>query len=213
MWSTRQSKYMQPSAYSRRSTRFIDRNFQLKYTYYILGVAIASTLLFILPALYFTNQNYQIFYKLADLSNPDLASYISREQFGLNVLFACAAIANIIFWYIFSLKMTAKIAGPAKILRNHIRLMSRGDFSLPMVRLRDDDEFVDLINTYNYFYTLLKTQNKNDLNSLLNIRSSVSNSPAREVIQEMIRQRTLRLGLTPDHVEVPVSSHDSRHAS
>jgi hypothetical protein len=223
MWSPQKSKYLQPSAYSRRSTTFIDRDFQLKYTRLTLAIAVASSLLFLLPIFLFANQNYTIFYKLADLMNPALADYISRERIGLNISFVAAFVGNLVFWVIFSKKMTAKIAGPAKILRNHIRLLSRGDFSLPLVRIREDDEFKELINTYNYLYTLLKVQSERELSELKRVESAITNPIAKNLIESMIDERVQRLANrqslpTPyspisSTGAMPDASPDSRHAS
>ncbi|OFZ17836.1 MAG: hypothetical protein A2Z20_05645 [Bdellovibrionales bacterium RBG_16_40_8] len=226
------NKHLQPSTYSQRSTTYVDRDFQVKYTRYILGMAILSTFIFLLPALYFSNQNYFIFYQLADLLSPDLANYIAKERIGFNAIFAITFIVNIIFWAVFSKKMTAKIAGPAKILRNHMRLLSRGDFTLPPVRLREDDEFKELVNAYNYLFILWKVQSERELEELREIQSSITNPAVYETVRRMIRERTLRLNPNPkitpapapvssDNTSSTTSSHDggpaasrgSRHAS
>lgn len=218
MWGQRNFKYLQPSAYTRRATTYVDRQFQLKYTRYILGMAIVSAVVFLLPALYFSNQNYVIFYQLADLLSPQLTSYIAKERIGFNVVFMAAFIGNAVFWIIFSKKMTAKIAGPAKILRNHIRLLSRGDFTMKPIRLRESDEFKELINTYNYFYALLQAQNKKELEELEAVHASIANPLAHELIGRMIHERALRLNQnlassTFSNGEPPSASLYSRHVS
>lgn len=192
MLSKGKPKYLQPAAYSQRKSTFIDRQFQLKYTRYILGMATVSALIFLAPTLYFINQNYSIFMQLTDELSPGLAAYIAREQFSFNLTFSVLFIANFVFWAVFSNKMTAKIAGPAKILRNHIRLLSRGDFTLAPVHLRDDDEFKELVNTYNYFYTLLKVQNERELHELKKVREAMSNPVAKELITNLIQEREQR---------------------
>lgn len=224
------SNYLQPSAYSRRSTSYVDRDFQLKYTKYILTVAIVSAAAFLLPSFLLANQNYDIFLDLADLLNPDLAHYIAKERWTLNLVFAATFVANIVFWFVFSKKMTAKIAGPAKILRNHIRLFSRGDFTLPPVRLRDDDEFKELISAYNYLFTLLQVQNQRELEELKKIQAAISNPLALDLITQMIDDRDQRLqpaanDSSPSNLgtilnnasastdEGPAATRGSRHAS
>jgi len=214
MWSPRNAKYLQPSVYSKRSTSYVDKDFQLKYTRYILTVAAFSILAFLIPAFYYSNQNYDIFFKLSDMLNPDLAHYIAKERLNFNVLFFITLVANMIFWFIFSKNMTAKIAGPAKILRNHIRLLSRGDFSLPPVRLRDDDEFKELVNTYNYLFTLMRVQNQRELEDLKRILPAVTNPIAKELVKNMMDERAMRLDPTSSsRSEELVASPDSRHAS
>lgn len=225
MWS-KDRKHLQPAAYSRRSSKYVDRDFQLRYTKYILTVAVVSCAVFLFPVFYFSNQNYQLFFDLADLMNPKLSQYIARERIGFNVFFIISFACSLLFWTVLSRKMTAKIAGPAKILRNHIRLFSRGDFSMTPVRVRDDDEFKDLINAYNYLYTLLKVQSERELQSLKKIQGAVTNPLARELILDMIHDRESRLSgrsnapeidtptsLNALNVASPAGSPDSRHAS
>ncbi len=211
MWPKRNSKYLQPAAYSRRSSTFIDREFQLRFSKYVLIFALTSTFIFVLPLLYFSNQNYSIFFDLADLLNPDLARYIAKERMGFNVAFAVTLIANICFWLVFSKRMTAKIVGPLKIMRNHIRLLSRGDFTLPPVKLRDDDEFKELVSTYNYLYSLLKARNEKELHSLHELKKAITNPIARELIAGMIEERQNRINVSND--EPRAEARDSRHVS
>lgn len=215
--------YLHPSGYTRRTTTFIDREFQLKYTRYILWMAAFITLLFLLPPFYYAYQNYTIFINLADLNDPGLSHYLLTERFDLCIYFAIAGLAQFAFWFLFSKRMSAKIVGPAKLLRNHLRLVSRGDFSLPVLQIRQDDEFKELVSSYNYLYTLLKVQSQRDLEDLLSMRKIVSHPGAVTLLNEMIRTRALRLGLDPkadgastqngNRGAKPATSPDSRHAS
>lgn len=175
-----------------------------------MGMATLSILFFVVPTYYFAHENYEIFFRLADLMNPELAYYIEREKWGLNLAFMACLMANIIFWGIFSKKMTAKIAAPIKLLRNHIRYLSRGDLSLPILRMREDDEFKELISSYNYLYSILKTQSERDLANLTKINESLTNPMAKELIQTMIYERQTRLNAP---CAEPAASRDSLHAS
>ncbi len=214
------SHYLQPSGYTRRNSGFIDREFQLKYTRYLLWMSGLIALVFLLPPFYYCFQNYGIFIRLADLNDPRLAHFLISERFYLVVYFGVAALAQFGFWIVFSRRMSAKIVGPAKLLRNHIRLVSRGDFSLPALRIRDDDEFKDLIGSYNYFYSLLKTQYERELEDLNNLKKMTTNAGALDLIKEMTEVRAKRLGQIPlnpndlaNSLEGPATSRDSRHAS
>lgn len=226
MWFSRSKEYDRPNAYLRRTTTYVDRDFQLRHTRYILFVALLSSGTFLLPILLLTNQNYALFMKLADVMSPGMAKYIAKEHLQINVVFAFTLIAYGIFWTIFGKKMTAKIAGPIKVLRNHMRLISRGDYTLDVIRLREDDEFKELINTYNSMYKILQTQNERDLNTLRNIISTVTNPVARDLLSTMIEEHQLRQQQPPQsntnqsntnpiflNDEAPSATRDSRHAS
>lgn len=223
MWFHRRQTYNHSQAYMKRVGAFVDQHFQLRYTRYVFTVAILSAFLFLLPMLFFTNQNYGLFIKLSDLMSPDLAKYLAKEQFQLNLIFALTLIAYGIFWFSLGKKITAKIAGPAKVLRNHIRQFGRGNYAQDVIRIREDDEFKDLINTYNYFVTLLKAQNERELETLRTVLSTITNPVAHELILALITEREMRLAQKPDdgrseHTnflsgEEPGATHGSRHAS
>ncbi len=222
MWPLRELKHLQPATYTRRSTAYVDRDFQERITRYLIGLSAVSSMLFLLPALYFTNQNYSIFVDLADLMNPQISNYLYRERVGLDVIFIVALAAQVVFWYFFTRKMTEKIAAPAKILRNHIRISSRGDFSLQPIRIREGDEFKDLINSYNYFYKLLQSQYLRELEDLKSLKKTTTNPLAIKILDQFIEERALRLDLpsemphrvtSPLHGEAPEKPRGSSHAS
>lgn len=193
MRSKLNSNTIPPAAYSQRSSRFIDRDFQMKFTRYIFIVSILSSLVFLIPTMYFINQNYDIFIGLADTFAPDIANHIASERFGFNIVFPVLFLANIAFWLIYTKNMTAKIVGPAKILRNHLRLLTRGDYTLPPVQLRDDDEFKDLIQTYNYFYSLMRVQNEKELSDLKKVQAKVGDPISQGLLQKIIHEREQRV--------------------
>lgn len=223
MWFFRGHEHKQPNAYLRRTTTYIDRDFQLRHTRYILLVALLSAGVFLLPIFIIANQNYALFMKLADFMSPSIAKYIAKEQLQLNVLFAFTFLAYGIFWISFGKKMTAKLAGPIKVLRNHLHLLSRGDYTLDTIRIREDDEFKELINSYNNLYSLLKVQNQRDLQMLHSIISEVTNPVVRQLLSDMIEERQKRIHPNPTPPpssnpiflsgEEPSAVHDSRRVS
>lgn len=194
MLANRNFQHLQSSAYTVRSSRYIHHEFQVKFTKYIMGIIAFTTVLFLLPAFYFSNQNYEIFRELAETTQSGIASYLFREQILFNVILFTAFICNIAFWYIFTLRLTAKIVGPIKILRNHIRMLSRGDYSQPLITLRDEDEFKEVIGSYNYFYTLLKAQTESELKELNELKKYITNPAALDIIRHLASDREKRLG-------------------
>ncbi len=207
-----ESQHLQPSGYTRRNSSFTDREFQIKYTRYLLWMAGFITLIFLLPPFYYSLENYHIFISLADLNEPRLTHYLISERFYLAVYFVAAALAQFGFWFVFSKRMSAKIVGPAKLLRNHVRLLSRGDFTLPALHIREDDEFKELVSSYNYLFTLLKTQYQRELDDLINLQKMIHHPGALALVNEMIDSRARRLGVTPAASKLSTSP-DSRHAS
>lgn len=193
MWSVRRPEQLQSSAYSRRETSFIDRDFQLKYTKKTFWISTFATLLFFLPALYWCNQNYEIFINLAYNSNASLVEHLESEQATLNTLLVACLLGQTAFLWIMGNRMTAKVIAPLKIMRNHLRLLSRGELSMNAIRLRSEDEFQDLFTTYNYFYSTLKAQARKDLERLEGLKTHTTHPILLETLNSMIQEKRIQL--------------------
>lgn len=193
MWSLRRPEQLQSSAYSRRESSFVDRDFQLRYTKKTFWISTFATLLFFVPALYWCNQNYEIFINLAYDSNAQLVSHLESEQASLNTLLIACLLGQTAFLWLVGNRMTAKIIAPLKIMRNHLRLLSRGELSVNAIRLRQEDEFHDLFTTYNYFYSTLKSQSRKDLERLESIRANSTNPIVLDVLKTMINEKKIQL--------------------
>ncbi len=214
MWSIRRPEQLQSSAYSRRESSFIDRDFQLRYTKKTFWITTFATLLFFVPCLYWCNQNYEIFIDLAYGYNAKLVEHLESEQATLNTLLAACLMGQIAFLWIMGNRMTAKIIAPLKIMRNHLRLLSRGELSVNSIRLRSEDEFQDLFTTYNYFYSTLKAQARKDIESLESIRSQSTHPLALQALKNMINEKKVQLNEVSDVLPIASApSPDSRHVS
>jgi methyl-accepting chemotaxis protein len=210
MWSIRRPEQLQSSAYSRRETSFIDRDFQLRYTKKTFWISTFATLLFFLPALYWCNQNYEIFIELAYSSNAQLVKHLESEQATLNTLLAAALLGQTAFLWIMGNRMTAKVIAPLKIMRNHLRLLSRGELSVTPVRLRSEDEFQDLFTTYNYFYSTLRAQAYKDLERFEGMRAHTTHPIVLETLKSLINEKKIQLN---EHKPIVVAPSFSPNAS
>jgi hypothetical protein len=193
MWYHRRPNAGQMQSYTKRVGSFVNNHFQMKYTRYVFTLALVSAAVFMLPLLYFSNQNYNLFIKLSDILNPELTRYILKEQLQMHLFFGFTFIAYTAFWFTLGQKITAKISGPAKVLRNHMRQFCHGDYTLSTIQIREDDEFKELINTYNYFIQLLKTQKERDLQTLRTVLSTITNPVAHELISALIAEREQKI--------------------
>lgn len=213
MWSLQRPPHLDSSAYTHRDTRFVNREFQLSYTKKTVFIAGTATLLFLLPAIYWTNQNFEFFNEMAYTIQPDLVDHIESEQNTLNTLFFACLLGQMVFLSLMGQRMTDKIVAPLKILRNHVRLVSRGHLNLPPLRVRATDEFHDLITTYNYFYSVQKSQAERDLKRIEEARSHITHPMARELLKEMILEKRSQLDWPISSVSESERSLDSRHVS
>ena len=79
------------------------------------------------------------------------------------------------------------------VLQNHIQKTSRGDFNSPQLKVRENDEFQDLIATYNYFYLLLRQKTIADLEKLKKIEPSTTDRLAHSQWTELVNERLFQL--------------------
>lgn len=215
MWvPNRESMHLHSSAYTRRETKYVNRDFQVSYTRKTVIVATIATSLFLVPVLYWTNQNYEFFIEMAYGIQPDLVQHLEGERNTLNTLFISAILGQFLFLFIVGQRMTDKIVAPLKILRNHLRLLSRGDLTSKPMYIRADDEFHDLVTAYNYYYSTLKSQTNRDLERMHDALTHITHPLAREIINEMISEKRQQLS---HHVlgsgASSVPPRDSLHAS
>lgn len=216
MWSYKHKSYLKPQAPKTRKSLFVDKSFQLKYTN-IAAFSTAIGLLFVfIPLFYYMNQNYNLFIELAYLNSPNIVTNLESEKFGMNTLLVATFLGQILFIFLLMLKLTAKIAGPLKVLKNHLKLLSRGHWHAPVLKVREDDEFQDVIDTYNYFFLSFKENLKQDLESINQLKIDKKNSQSHKVWKELIDTKEEQLGIVPVKtltVLSDVEGHDSRHVS
>jgi hypothetical protein len=167
--------------------------------------------------LYWCNQNYEFFIDLAYGTDPKLVSHLESERASLNTLLVACLLGQIAFLWIMGNRMTAKVIAPLKIMRNHLRLLSRGELSVNSIQLRSGDEFQDLFTTYNYFFATLKAQAHKDLERLENLRMHSTHPIVLEILRSMVSEKKIQLneeepssGSSPS---ASAPSPDSRHAS
>ncbi|MEZ4872466.1 MAG: hypothetical protein R2827_09545 [Bdellovibrionales bacterium] len=91
--------------------------------------------------------------------------------------------------------MTAKVIAPIQILTNHLRNLSRGRWFEQPVRVRETDEFQDLIDAYNYFYLSFQKSISRDLKKLEMIHIDPSDRDSYFALQEMLEEKRSQLHL------------------
>lgn len=205
-----QQHKVQPVA--KRSSRYIDRDFQLRYVFMVVSAAAFGMLVSIGPAYYFLDQNYGIFVDLAFDHAPNLLQNLQQERYWINMLLACGVLSTLVFFSFISLKMTHRMIGPLKVLRNHLKLLSRGHWNMPPLKVRDKDEFQDLIESYNYFYSSFRANIYKDLEALKKLNIDSNNRDAYKAWRGMIEEKTLQLDIADELEVVMTSAHAAKSA-
>lgn len=212
-------KYTPPQHFEARKTAFIDKDFQIKYTLLVISAAIFGMIFGLLPIYYFLNQNYQIFVELAYEYSPELIRYLENERVWMNTFLFSIFSGLIVFFSVIGFKMTGRIAGPLHVLKNHIQQLSRGNWTLKSIKVRDNDEFQDLIEAYNYFYNSFVTNAERELELLQQFSLSKDNLDAYNAWIELMMEKQEQLDKIPDLVHLSdyaagdFESPDSRHVS
>lgn len=205
-----QQKNIQPI--SKRSSRFIDREFQIRYVAVVVIAAAFGMLVSIGPAYYFLNQNYLIFADLAFEHSPDLLENLEQERYWINMLFGCGTLATLMFFGFLSFKMTNRMIGPLKVLRNHLKWLSRGRWNQPPLKVRDNDEFQDLIESYNYFYSSFRVNLVRDLEALKKLNIDPQNRDAFKAWKQMIEEKSIQLDISEALQAIPKHGPDEQSA-
>jgi hypothetical protein len=172
----------------------VDRKFQVKYT----ALVVASVLISMLPigclSLYFLNQNYNIFMDLALSYSPNLLPHLERERAWINGLVATTTVGMTIFFAFYGIRITGRLVTPLLILREQIRSLAKGKWDAPEIRVRDTDEFHELVEAYQYFYKILRHETKIEVQQLRDVLDKATDEHSKAILNELIQEKSKRLG-------------------
>ncbi len=195
MWWQKGLEYLQLPYSGRRSSHFIDRDFQLRYATVVISAALLGLIVAIIPIVYFLDQNYSIFLNLAHLHIPQLINNLERERIWVTTLLVVGFTGLSAFYLVMSFRLTNRIVGPLRVLRNHLRRMSRGQWNMPEVKVRESDEFKDLIEAYNYFYQSFRTNLKRDLDLIKKLKIEKGDAQSLKIWRQLVEEKSLQLNL------------------
>jgi len=149
-----------------------------------------------IPISYFINENYDVFIRLAYDYAPNILGHLEKEQIWLNSLLFSMFVGLVVFFTIFGFKLTARMIGPIQIVKNHLKQLSRGKWFNQEIKIRDKDEFHELIEEYNYFYKSFRKNLENDLSRLEKLNINRDDRESYYLWQKMIHEKQLQLGRT-----------------
>lgn len=193
MWMSKRPPKSQPLPLFRNKRSLVKAAFEWKYTGYLLIAIAAATSLAGGVTYYLLNQNYDIFIYLATYHAPKLLENLERERAWINGFLLSVLVGMLSFYFYLGLRMSSRLIGPILVLQNHMRGLIRGNFSQPQIRVREDDEFQSLVETYNYFYSSLQTQTKQDLARLKKISIDTRNREAFGAWEELVTEKEVQI--------------------
>lgn len=216
------SRHQQQSERLKRtqiSLRTLYHHFQHKYARSFSLAMLSPLVLFALPCVYFINENYEIFLKLAFDVRPDLIHHLEREKSLLLGLIAFMLCSSGLFCYWLTLRLTNHIVGPIWALEKHMKKATLGDWSGEDFRIRHNDEFQSLAGTYSYLYRTLKVHTQQEIEALESLSVDPKDRNTNIIIRNLIETKKRQLGqmIEPALISESVAeislSPDSRRAS
>lgn len=191
---------------NRTTSRLIDRQFQTRYLSMLLAAVVIGSCAALIPVYYFLEDNYRIFFEIASAQAPTILDHLERERIWVQLIIAGGALINLVFFSIISIKMTNRVIGPVIVLKNHLRLLCRGFWNQPPIKVRDQDEFQDLIESYNYFFLLLRAQLEKERELLLKIKVDPRNTDAHQALEQLLTMRSIQFDRDLDSKSEVVAS-------
>jgi len=189
----------------------INKNFQVKYTIYLVTSAFFSSLIVGGPTYYFLNQNYDIFLNLSYALSPEIVQHLTQERGWITGFFLSSLVVLIVFHVYIGIRFTFRMAGPLVALKKHMNLVTKGHLYQKPLFIRQDDEFHDLIKNYNYLYKTLRAQNSFDIKKLETMKYKLDTKSDVKILNEMIQEKEAQLIEPSSLAEKP--NHVSDHAS
>lgn len=209
---------VQRTQLSHKSMQSLYQQFQHRYAWYFVLAIMGPFTLFALPCVYFIQQNYDIFVRLAYDVRPDLLQHLEREKFLLFGLFVFAAAVASVFCYWLTVKLMGLISGPIWAMERHMKQVTLGDWSSQDFQTRSNDEFQSLVSTYSYLYRTLRVNTMHELDALESLGLDPRDRQTYNTLKNLIEIKRTQLGLKVQdfsavNVEEISSSPSKRRAS
>jgi methyl-accepting chemotaxis protein len=216
MWIHKLPPKREAQHFHRRRSLYMKRQFQVRYILYMAGSLVITLFMAGAPVYFFINQNYKLFRELAHEKAPEILSALENERVWLLRIVTITLLFSTVFFTYFGLKLTSRIVGPLLVLQNHIQRLIMGDLTTMQIKVRENDEFQDLIAAYNYFYLSLRQKTINDLEKLRKVEPPFKDRVAHAYWLDLVNERRYQLntaGETTSTGANELRSPDSRHAS
>lgn len=195
------------------------REFQWKYTAYLLMTMIGTLLLFLGFTVNNLLQNYEIFKKLAYESSPQLVSYLEREVTWLVIFAGVGILAVAAITFMIGFKLTTGVLKPLIHMERHMMKVIRGDWGSEDFRFAKNEELTDLYGTYSYLYRSLRAQAQMEIKLLEKLVIDPNNREAMITWKQLVNMKKTQLNLKENfepivgNVPEISESDDSRRVS
>lgn len=203
-------EYRPPENFKHRRSLILHKDFQQKYLNIFLSALFLGIFTFIAPAAYFIHQNYKIFTNLSFNLSPQLVDHLAREESWIYFLFTISTITFMSYFSYIVLRMTSKLVGPLMAVDRHMKKVIHGDFSIPSLKMRQDDDLKDILKTYDHLYQSLRYQIQQDVAQLQKLKVDSSDRESYGILQNIILRKEKQIGLIQDPIHF-ITTEKSSH--
>lgn len=174
---------------------FRDRSFLLRFVAAVgLGIT-ACTALFLLPATYFIEQNYDVFLNLAYDVRPGLVGHLEREILWLRFFLIAGGLCTLAVSLFLTWRHLQRLQVPLDQVDDHLRSMTGGDWSGAAPAIPSSDVNRDFFVTYEMFHRSLRFNAEADLMLLEKLVIDPAHREAYGVWKTLVATQRVRLGL------------------
>lgn len=193
--------------YRQRRLSLTDSRFQRKFFLMFVGGSSLSGIIGFSVATYFIMQNYDIFIEFAYTHAPNFVSNLEFEKKWILVIIASAFVSMQILVGAICYKLLHSLIYPLRVMRKHITNLTKGDWSQPELRIREDGDYQDLVQAYNYFYRTLQRSSLQELNQLMNLEISKNAHRSQKIWNYLIDTKQEQLTGSSEEREKVHDSH------
>ncbi|MFK8138861.1 MAG: hypothetical protein AB8E15_10910 [Bdellovibrionales bacterium] len=202
MWWSQGKLIRQKYEFSSRNRWLIHPEFQIRHAIVLILACAVPALALVGLGTYFIYQNYSVFMEIAYRYSPDLLEHLEREQSFLLYFALVASLVLTGFTFLFSLRTSFRLIGPLYALENHLKRLIRGDLSQPDLKVREKDEYQELIDTYNYYYNSLQRQSEWELSQLKQLKLSPYAEDSKSRWRALTEYKAEQIGFDFDGSEI-----------
>ena len=180
------------------------KNFQWKYTVFLMATVVGTLLIFGLPVLYLSFQNYHIFQSLAYKTEPGLLNHLEREMTSFYIFYTFSLTAGVSFFGFVANKIMKSVTSPLIHIDQEVRSLSIGDWTTDDTKLIIDEDLKIFERSFSYFYRTQRSQMMAELEMLEKIQVDEKNKDSVGALNALIRQKKSQLGLESGNINLDV---------
>lgn len=160
----------------------------------IIGVSVSA--IFLIPALWFVHQNYEIVSNIAFKYQPSMLKELDQEITWLYIFLGLTTISMTGCLTYFTWKMTNQILRPLQAVDQHMVQLAKGDWTSSAPHSAGEDLKEFLVN-YDFLYRTLKSISNDELTLLAKLRVQPTDAEAIRTWNTITNLHRQRLGLEP----------------